>query len=136
MSYNNIGLKSAKGSSTSGHIQRSLASASKYNQNFNKRKGRVTRERKEPTGRDHKLLDHLGKREIEVRVSEYRDELEDGSDDEDTIDRKCEELRNELRSTQQQRQQQRQQNEQQHELPSDRISHVYRSRQEREAADE
>lgn len=124
MSYNNIGLKSAKGSSTSGRIQRSLASDSKHNQNYNKRKGRVTRERQEATRQDSKLLDHICKREIEVRVSEYRDELEEGSDDDEAIDRKCEELRNELKSRQQQQQQ------------PERSSHIYRTRQERQYSGE
>lgn len=124
MSYNNIGLKSAKGSSTSGHIQRSLASDSKHNQNYNKRKGKVTRERQEATKQDSKLLDHITKREIEVRVSEYRDELEEGSDDDETIDRKCEELRNQLKSKQQQQQQ------------PQRSSHIYRTRQERQYSGE
>lgn len=124
MSYNNIGLKSAKGSSTSGHIQRSLASDSKHNQNYNKRKGKVTRERQEAAKQDSKLLDHITKREIEVRVSEYRDELEEGSDDDETIDRKCEELRNELKSKQQQQQQ------------PQRSSHIYRTRQERQYSGE
>lgn len=101
MSYNNVGLKTAKGSSTSGHIQRSLAGHNDSTQNYNKRNKRVERPRtQEPAShrpKDAKLVDHLQRREIELQVSELRDQLEDGSDDDDeTIDRKCNELREKL----------------------------------------
>lgn len=103
MSYNNVGLKTAKGSSTSGHIQRSLAGHNGSNQNYNKRNQRVestrTRESVSNKSKDSKLVDHLQKREIELRVSELRDQLEDGNDDDETIDQKCNKLRETLSNT-------------------------------------
>ncbi|GAV55044.1 hypothetical protein ZYGR_0AS03670 [Zygosaccharomyces rouxii] len=103
MSYNNVGLKTAKGSSTSGHIQRSLASHDGSNQNYNRRNQRVERPRtREPVGhkpKDSRLVDHLQRREIELQVSDLRDQLEDGSDDDETIDQKCNELREKLSNT-------------------------------------
>lgn len=103
MSYNNVGLKSAKGSSTSGHIRRSLASHEGSNQNYNRRNRRVERPRSQEgtshKSKDAKLVDHLQKREIELQVSELRDQLEDGGHDDEIIDRKCDELRDKLISS-------------------------------------
>ena len=44
------------------------------------------------------ILEHKRKREIEVKVFELRDELEEKGMDEDEIDRRCEELRESLKS--------------------------------------
>lgn len=100
MPHNNVGLKTAKGSSTSGHIQRSLASHNGSNQNYNKRNKRVqktqTQEHQVHKPKDNKLIHHLQRREIELQVSELRDELEEGSDNDETIERKCNELREKL----------------------------------------
>ncbi|AEY98554.1 FAGL263Wp [Eremothecium gossypii FDAG1] len=102
MSYNGIGLKTAKGSSTSGHIQRSLADNQAGNvKNFSSRKeesqGRVARASRERK-LDGSMAAHAGRREIEVRVSELRDELEDADIDAEEIERRCEQLRRQLQS--------------------------------------
>lgn len=100
MSYNGIGLKSAKGSSTSGHIQRNIADV-KISQKqetkgklFDNRKlqelkwEKVSKKAKATEiPRDEKLLDHERKRLLEVKVQEYRDRLEEGEEDDETIDR-------------------------------------------------
>ncbi|KAL3233906.1 Pre-mRNA-splicing factor CWC21 [Nakaseomyces bracarensis] len=126
-----IGLKSAKGSSTSGYVQRSLAhtgdradrdgTASVRLKNYELRKAVNKKKHKEASGvgagadghgkqstlLGKALLDHERKREIEVRVSELLDELE-GKQDEDpekwtdeAIEQECKLLRDRLTKEQQ-----------------------------------
>lgn len=89
MSYNGIGLKSAKGSSTSGYVQRNVGDAraerigeSKgkhyYKRQLNeKHQEKVEKQRKfADLSLDKEILDHETKREIEVKVMEYRDKVE------------------------------------------------------------
>ncbi|CUS24425.1 LAQU0S16e01420g1_1 [Lachancea quebecensis] len=99
MSYDGIGLKSAKGSSTSGHIQQSLA-LNTERKNVKNFLSRVEKQQKRPKPnaqskhKDESILKHLNKREVELRVSEYRDTLEeDDSLSDASIDAKCEEYR-------------------------------------------
>ncbi|CCF58448.1 hypothetical protein KAFR_0E02960 [Kazachstania africana CBS 2517] len=108
MSYNGIGLKSAKGSSTSGHIQKSLASSGneKYTrslQHYKKRQAEALRTPQQVRSgkKDKSILLHLNKRNIELQVSEYRDVLEeqqakDESLTDDVVDSKCNGLREKL----------------------------------------
>lgn len=118
MSYNGIGLKSAKGSSTSGHVQQSLASNNERTSllNYKARKQLKKKEEKKgghqikkldslkskPSTVQKKMAEHLRKREIEVQVSELRDSLEDRRDDgkleitDEEIDEKCNILRDKL----------------------------------------
>ncbi|SCU88215.1 LAFA_0E11364g1_1 [Lachancea sp. 'fantastica'] len=100
MSFNGIGLKSAKGSSTSGHIQRSLASNDdrKHDKNYLSRVKKSQERLKDAKARHHKkddtILKHVSRREVELRVSEYRDKLEeDAAMDDATIEAKCEKYR-------------------------------------------
>lgn len=108
MSYNGIGLKSAKGSSTSGHIQRSLANDqdTRKLQNFNARnnKNKKVQKNKPVPEKDAQLMKHLSKRDVELQVSELRDKLEDLQDDDpeitdEFIDSECDKLRKELLET-------------------------------------
>lgn len=112
MSYNGIGLKSAKGSSTSGHIQRSLANNDEHSQtrlkNYTarrKEKLKDTRNRLNEGIRkttdgvivpQESMIKHLNRRQIEVAVSELRDKLEEDEVEEKNIDSKCDELRTRL----------------------------------------
>lgn len=110
MSYNGIGLKSAKGSSTSGHIQRSLAhnDESKRTQLKNYTARRKADKIDKPNGQSSEsiqkaklpsqesLVKHLNRRQIEVAVSELRDELEDADVEEEVIEQRCDELRKKL----------------------------------------
>ncbi|SCU92845.1 LAMI_0E12288g1_1 [Lachancea mirantina] len=97
MSYNGIGLRSAKGSSTSGHIQQSLA----FNENRKGVKNFLNRvEKKKPRQtvrqKDQSIINHMEKREIELRVSEHRDMLEEEGLDDPTIEARCEEFRKKI----------------------------------------
>ena len=137
MSYNGIGLKSAKGSSTSGYIQKSLAdNEGSINKNYLKRKSErlhKVQKLKEKEARrrlldiaggrkDKSITEHLSKREIELRVSELRDELEDAQEKDasitnEYIEETCQRLRKELTEEFSE---------------SQRIARLYRSRKERE----
>lgn len=137
MSYNGIGLKSAKGSSTSGYIQKSLAdNEGSINKNYLKRKNErlhKVQKLKEKEARkrlldiaggrkDKSITEHLNKREIELRVSELRDKLEDAQEKDTSItneyiEETCQRLRKELTEEFSE---------------SQRIARLYRSRKERE----
>lgn len=102
MSYDGIGLKSAKGSATSGHIQQSLAlNTERRNvKNYLSRVQKQEAQSKPKSKTQHKdklIIQHLSKRELELRVSEYRDTLEeDESLSDSVIEAKCEEFRKKL----------------------------------------
>lgn len=109
MSYNDVGLKTAKGSSTSGHVQRSLANNNDSRKlNYNLRQREKSKASSSRIGKDasktsisntepqKNFLKHMSKREIEVTISELRDKLEDEDVEEDTIERECEGLRQKL----------------------------------------
>lgn len=139
MSYNGIGLKSAKGSSTSGHIQKSLANNDEKISLLNYKARKLQKQRnnvKENNNNNNSnssssssnrikklsqlktvkngnvisriqnsMVEHLNKREIELRVCELRDRLEEDRDGngkgdkrltDSEIDQKCNDLREEL----------------------------------------
>lgn len=111
MSYNGIGLKSAKGSSTSGYIQRNSGDAKvdkigeSKGKHFYKRKlnekysNKVEKQRKiSNLSMDKDIVSHEIKREIEVKVMEYRDQIEDDNSDidDEKIDALVEKYRNQL----------------------------------------
>lgn len=101
MSYNGIGLSSAKGTGTSGHIQRSITNArSKENR---KSKGKHFYNRQLQSSKleslekvkklstlsvDENIINHEFKRELEIKVMEFRDKCEDENPDfdDDQID--------------------------------------------------
>ncbi|GMM34368.1 U2-type spliceosomal complex subunit [Saccharomycopsis crataegensis] len=119
MSYNGIGLPSAKGSSTSGFIQRNLGnlkshSNSKYSAQSNKYEHRkqlkLTNEKNELKLKqrlnfkgDEEIINHEKKRLLEVKCLEYRDKLEEAAElqgdepvDEDAIDEQVNKYRQQL----------------------------------------
>lgn len=103
MSYNGIGLSSAKGSSTSGYVQQSLAINSRRNVNANNSQERDSRSNRKDNivQQDENIKSHKAKREIEVLISEYRDRLEEEAEEneeltDDVIDSKCEIYRKSL----------------------------------------
>ncbi|CDR42328.1 CYFA0S09e01244g1_1 [Cyberlindnera fabianii] len=100
MSYNGVGLTTARGSGTNGFIQknytRSVESGYKRRQK-NKEANNKRDQLASQLVRDKELLKHDDKRKIELKVSEMRDELEDeGKLDDDEIDKRCEEYRKSL----------------------------------------
>ncbi|KAI0805233.1 cwf21-domain-containing protein [Xylaria sp. FL0064] len=95
----NVGLSTPRGSGTSGYVQRNLAHmrprdrdrAAPYPRDLDHLKHR----QRQP---DKGVLEHDRKREVEVKVFELRDQLEDEGVDEAEIDRRCDALREELRA--------------------------------------
>jgi hypothetical protein len=90
MSYNNIGLATARGTGTNGYISRNLSTL--------KNPVRKNYSHEEPALQTRKpnleLLEHEAKRRIEIKVLEYADSL-DGLDEEEILN-KCDEYRRKL----------------------------------------
>lgn len=104
--YNGIGLRTVRGSGTNGYVQSNRA----YVKPVNVRKvtelnsGRWQKEEQWKAAADKagnpELLEHARKRDIEVKVFELRDRLEEeGKLDEASIDKRCDELRARLSSS-------------------------------------
>ncbi|KAF2811910.1 pre-mRNA splicing factor CWC21 [Mytilinidion resinicola] len=97
----NVGLSTPRGSGTSGYVQRNLSflkprdNAAPYPKDFDNFKHR----QRQP---DKEILEHDRRREIEVKVFELRDRLEDEGVDEDDIDDQCTALRKKLEAERQQ----------------------------------
>ncbi|KAK3191698.1 RNA-splicing factor [Lecanicillium sp. MT-2017a] len=90
----NVGLSTPRGSGTSGYVQRNLAHikprdhAAPYPKDKDMR-----RQQRQP---DKGILEHDRKREIEVKVFDLRDQLEEEEVDEDEIEDRCDALRKKL----------------------------------------
>lgn len=90
----NVGLSTPRGSGTSGYVQRNLSVLKPrdagvgvpYNLESNARP---------PTTRkpDQEILKHDRLRELEIKILELREKLEDEEADEDKIDEECDKLR-------------------------------------------
>ncbi|KAI9837165.1 MAG: RNA-splicing factor [Thelocarpon superellum] len=91
----NVGLSTPRGSGTSGYVQRNLSNlrprdnAAPYPRDFDSIKHR----QRQP---DRAILDHDRKREVEVKVFELQDKLEDEGVDEDEIEAQTLALRKRL----------------------------------------
>lgn len=109
MSYNGIGLSTARGSGTSGFIQSNSASRGVYRSGkyehrreeeekarYNESKLRLTSV--SDRNIDSDLVEHEKKRKIEVKVLELQVELEDQGLPEDEIDERTSELRLKLQA--------------------------------------
>lgn len=108
MSYNGIGLQTARGSGTSGYVQRSALSENKKDQNTGHRQKRqIEKEKEERRLNDEKaaeekrkargvIRDHGRKRRIDVACMQLRDNMEDASEDEEVIEKAVSELRTKL----------------------------------------
>ncbi|KAK1828414.1 Pre-mRNA-splicing factor CWC21 [Podospora conica] len=96
----NVGLSTPRGSGTSGYVQRNLAfqrprdAASPYT----RRPDDIAHQSHRPRAPDQGLLEHDRKREVEVKVFELRDKLEEEGLDEEEIDARCAVLRKQLTS--------------------------------------
>ncbi|ATY63419.1 pre-mRNA splicing factor CWC21 [Cordyceps militaris CM01] len=91
----NVGLSTPRGSGTSGYVQRNLAHMRPRDRAapYPKDTESLPHKQRQP---DKGILEHDRKREIEVKVFELRDNLEDNEVDEDEIEKQCDELRKKL----------------------------------------
>lgn len=107
MSYNGIGLATARGSGTNGHVQRNLAAGSNSYMGVYERRVRHAEQEQRDKAKfkstniaerkvDTELAEHERKRTIEVKCFELRDELEEQGLEEEEIDNRVDELRERL----------------------------------------
>ncbi|CAI6333656.1 unnamed protein product [Periconia digitata] len=91
----NVGLSTPRGSGTSGYVQknRSLLRHRDKGDPYPKDWEQTKHRQRQP---DPEILEHDRKREIEVKVLELRDQLEEEGVDEDEIDDRCDALRKKL----------------------------------------
>ncbi|KAJ4012192.1 RNA-splicing factor [Fusarium irregulare] len=91
----NVGLNTPRGSGTSGYVQRNLAHIKPrdYGAPYPKDLDSLRHKQRQP---DKGILEHDRKREVEVKVFDLRDKLEEEEVDEDEIDKRCDELRQKL----------------------------------------
>lgn len=98
----NVGLSTPRGSGTSGHVQRNLSALHPNKKPTNRfapypsTRDDIDSLRHKQRQPDQKILAHDRAREIEVKVFELRDKLEDADTEEEEIERQCEELRSSL----------------------------------------
>ncbi|KAI0199585.1 cwf21-domain-containing protein [Astrocystis sublimbata] len=95
----NVGLSTPRGSGTSGYVQRNLAHMKPRDRDrgapYPRDLDHLKHRQRMP---DKGILEHDRKREVEVKVFELRDQLEDEGVEEDEIDSRCDELRKELQA--------------------------------------
>ncbi len=103
----NVGLTTPRGSGTSGYVQRNLSTLKPRDTGFGAPYPPRNSSSSDPDSSsslyprqrqpDQAILAHDRQREVEVKVFELRDQLEDeGKLDEDEIDKRCDKLRLEL----------------------------------------
>ncbi|KAI2470645.1 cwf21-domain-containing protein [Annulohypoxylon bovei var. microspora] len=92
----NVGLSTPRGSGTSGYVQRNLAHLKPRDRPAPYSTKDLDSFRHRQRQPDKEILEHDRKREVEVKVFELRDQLEDEEVDEDEIDKRCDALRKEL----------------------------------------
>ncbi|KFY52840.1 hypothetical protein V496_08126 [Pseudogymnoascus sp. VKM F-4515 (FW-2607)] len=90
----NVGLTTPRGSGTSGYVQRNLAHL-KPREQFKPypTDGDLKHRQRQP---DKEILEHDRKRDVEVKVFELQDKLEDEGVEEEEIEKQTEELRQKL----------------------------------------
>ncbi|EKD16430.1 uncharacterized protein L3040_008531 [Drepanopeziza brunnea f. sp. 'multigermtubi'] len=89
----NVGLNTPRGSGTSGYVQRNLAHLRPRDKPYSTDLDSLKHRQRQP---DKDILEHDRKREIELKVFELRDLLEDEGVDEDEIEDRTEALRRNL----------------------------------------
>jgi serine/arginine repetitive matrix protein 2 len=77
MSYNGVGLQTARGSGTNGYVQRSLANIRRKQQTPYSRDRDQERPHTKARKANPEIMEHDRKREIEVRCLELQDKLEE-----------------------------------------------------------
>ncbi|OAA32046.1 mRNA splicing factor, Cwf21 [Moelleriella libera RCEF 2490] len=91
----NVGLSTPRGSGTSGYVQRNLAHLKPRDHGapYPKDLDNLRHKQRQP---DKGILEHDRKRQIEVKVFDLRDKLEEEELDEEEIDERCDALRKKL----------------------------------------
>ncbi|KAL0931037.1 pre-mRNA-splicing factor CWC21 [Colletotrichum truncatum] len=92
----NVGLSTPRGSGTSGYVQRNLAHMRPrdYGAPYPPKDADSLRHKQRQP--DKEILEHDRKREVEVKVLDLRDTLEDEGLEEEEVEQRCDELRKKL----------------------------------------
>ncbi|KAK1671547.1 pre-mRNA-splicing factor CWC21 [Colletotrichum godetiae] len=92
----NVGLSTPRGSGTSGYVQRNLAHMRPrdYGAPYPPKDADTLRHKQRQP--DKEILEHDRKREVEVKVLDLRDTLEDEGLDEEEVEKRCDEMRKKL----------------------------------------
>ncbi|KAF6806577.1 pre-mRNA-splicing factor cwc21 [Colletotrichum musicola] len=92
----NVGLSTPRGSGTSGYVQRNLAHMRPrdYGAPYPPKDADSLRHKQRVP--DQQILEHDRKREVEVKVLDLRDTLEDEGLEEEEVEKRCDELRQKL----------------------------------------
>ncbi|KAM0713473.1 hypothetical protein Q7P37_010435 [Cladosporium fusiforme] len=97
----NVGLSTPRGSGTSGYVQRNLSNLKPRDNAAPYPSADAIQDLKHRQRQpDKEILEHERKRDIEVKVFELRDRLEEEGIDEDEIDTQCDSLRKKLTTEQ------------------------------------
>ncbi|KAB8349481.1 hypothetical protein FH972_023508 [Carpinus fangiana] len=93
----NVGLSTPRGSGTSGYVTKNLSHLKprRAGEPYSRDREELKHRQRQP---DKELLEHNRKREIEVKVFELRDKLEEDGKDEDEIDDECDAFRKKLQA--------------------------------------
>ncbi|CAG0918017.1 unnamed protein product [Notodromas monacha] len=95
--HNGIGLATPRGSGTNGYVQRNSASIRRIERTDYKTEDQLQQmEKKANRAPNVELIDHERKRQLEVKVTEFQDELETTESDLDLIDKLVNEYRQKL----------------------------------------
>lgn len=92
----NVGLSTPRGSGTSGYVQKNLSHPKSSRPKPYPSLDELAQRKHRPREPDAAILEHDRKRRIEVEVLKLRDELEEEGVEEETIDERCDALREEL----------------------------------------
>ena len=94
----NVGLSTPRGSGTSGYVQRNLSLLKPRSHPYtaNSKESSLDLPTHRPRKPDQAILNHDRLREIEVKVFDLRDQLEEEGVDEEEIEKREEELREKL----------------------------------------
>ncbi|KAL2112371.1 hypothetical protein VUR80DRAFT_7834 [Thermomyces stellatus] len=90
----NVGLPTPRGSGTSGYVQRNLAHMKPRDYGTPYPQDAESRQKLRKPDKD--ILEHDAKREVELKVIDLQDELEEEGLDEEEIEKRCDELRAKL----------------------------------------
>eukprot|EP00282_Hemiselmis_andersenii_P011623 CAMPEP_0114122808 /NCGR_PEP_ID=MMETSP0043_2-20121206/7890_1 /TAXON_ID=464988 /ORGANISM="Hemiselmis andersenii, Strain CCMP644" /LENGTH=188 /DNA_ID=CAMNT_0001215543 /DNA_START=220 /DNA_END=783 /DNA_ORIENTATION=- len=96
--YNGVGLRTVRGSATSGHVQKNLAHQPQrpkqdYQKDMEKGMSKSSIASRKP---NKEIMEHQKKRQIELKLMEFREAMEERNWDEDEIEAKVAEVRKKL----------------------------------------
>jgi len=96
--YNGIGLASVRGSATNGYVQRNLSFVRRDRVRANQESAIDAYLPPAPKRANPEILEHERKRQIELKILQFREAMEERNYSEDEIEAKVAEIRKQLTS--------------------------------------